>query len=66
MVLVGHSIRDHRDMADKVVCEEAVGNNRGICSRETNIQNLHRRRADEEVQNIPKVVLPRRKTQSDR
>ena len=36
----------HRALSDKGVREEVAGNNRVICSRETNIQTLYRRIAD--------------------
>ena len=49
----------NKDLENKGVCEEAAGDNCGICSRETNIRNLYRRRADGGVQTITKVVGPR-------
>ena len=48
--LSGRGIGDHVDLADKGVRKEAAGNNHMICSGETNIQTLYRRRADEEFE----------------
>ena len=50
MGLGGRGIGDHKALADKLVREEAAGDNHRICSRETNIQNLYRRRPDGGVQ----------------
>ena len=33
--LGGCGIGDHRTLADNVLCEEAAGDNCGVCSRET-------------------------------
>ena len=44
--LSGHRIEDHMGLANKGVREEAVGESRGICSRDTNILTLYRRRSD--------------------
>ena len=38
MGLGRHIIGDRGDLVDKGVSEEAAGNNRGVCSRETYIQ----------------------------
>ena len=46
MGLGGHVIGDHGYLANKIVHEEAAGNNCIICSRETNIQTVYRIRAD--------------------
>ena len=43
MGLGGRGIGDHKALADKVVREEAAGDNHRICSRETNIISLYRR-----------------------
>ena len=40
VVTSGLSIGYHRALEDKGVFEGATGNNRGVCSRETHIQNL--------------------------
>ena len=37
-------IGDRGSLDDKGVCEEAAGNNCGICSRDTNIKTLYRYR----------------------
>ena len=44
--LSDRGIVDHGVMADKGVHKEVEGNNIRICSRETNIQNLYRRRSN--------------------
>ena len=48
VVLSGHRIGYHRAIANKGLCEEVAGNNNGIYSRETNIRNFYRHRADGE------------------
>ena len=48
--LSGRGIGYHGDMANNVVGEEAVGENHGICSRETSTKTLYRRRAHGWVQ----------------
>ena len=58
-------VGDYRGVVNKGVCEEAAGNNRRICIRDTNIQTLYTRRADGGVQSFPKVVGPRPWPQSD-
>ena len=50
LVLGGRGIGYHGDMANNVVGEEAVGENHGICSRETSTKTLYRRRAHGWVQ----------------
>ena len=40
----------HEAVADKGVCDEVIGENRGICSRETKIQTIYRHRVDGGVQ----------------
>ena len=40
VVLSGHGTGYHRDLDDKGVREEATGNNRVVCIRETSIQNF--------------------------
>ena len=42
--LGGCGIGNYRYLFDKVLHEEAAGNNRGVCTRDTNIQNLYRGR----------------------
>ena len=42
--LGGRGVGSYRDFSDKGFHEEAAGNNRGVCTRDTNIQNLYRGR----------------------
>ena len=42
----GRGIGCHSDLVNKGVCEEASGKNCRVCSRETNIRALYRRRSD--------------------
>ena len=44
--LVGSGIVGYRDMSNKVVCEEAAGNNCRLCIREADIHFFYRRRED--------------------
>ena len=46
----GCAIGDHGALDDKEVRKEALGNNRVICSSDTNVRNLYRRREDVGVQ----------------
>ena len=61
--IIGSGIGYHEYMVDKGVREEVAGKNRGICSREINIQNLYSCIAGGGFQYVPKVVGPRTRPQ---
>ena len=65
MGLSGCGVGYHGSVDGKGVFEDATGDNRGFCSRDTNIQTFYRRRADVGVQSIPRAVGPRPHSQSD-
>ena len=50
VVLSRRGVGVYRDLADKGVREEAAGNNRGLCSGDTDIRTFHRRIEDEGFQ----------------
>ena len=52
-------IGDHRDLSNKVVCDEATGNNCVVCSRDTHTQTFYKRIVDGRFQYVPQVVTPR-------
>ena len=66
MGLGGSGIGDHGYLDDKGVREEVAGKKYVVCNRETDIQDLYRRREDGGLQYVPKVVGPRTRTQKDR
>ena len=40
--LGGHDIESYRGLADKLVRHNSEGNNRRVCSRDTDVQNFNR------------------------
>ena len=63
--LIGCGIGCHRDLAGNGVREEVSGNNRGICSGDTNIKPLYSLRLDGGLQYVHKVVRSIPHPQSD-
>ena len=55
----GHGIGSYKAVSNKGAHEEAEGNNNGVCSKETNIQNLYRSIEDGGFQQVNNVVGPR-------